>query len=91
MSSDDPNTPLLVFPCPDYPVKILGDAFEGFLPMVLDVIEKHAQLSAAPKPLNPSRNGRFVALTVTILATGEPQLRALTDELQALSFVKMVM
>ncbi len=91
MSDDVTPGPLLVFPCPDYPIKVLGDAFEGYSTMVLGVIEKHAVLCSAPAPLKPSRNGRFVSLTVNIIATGEPQLRALNDELRALSFVKMVM
>ena len=91
MSNGVTPSPLLVFPCPDYPIKVLGDAFEGYSTMVLEIIEKHAVLCSAPEPLRPSRNGRFVSLTVKIIATGEPQLRALNDELVALSFVKMVM
>ena len=87
----DVNRPLLVFPCPNYPIKILGDAFEGYTAAVLAVVEKHAQLSGAPLPLKPSRNGRFVSLTVNIIATGEPQLRVINDELRALSYIKMVM
>lgn len=91
MSVSDTDRPLIEFPCPSYPVKVLGDAFDGFTAAVLQVVDKHAELSAAPAAPKPSRNGRFVSLTLNIIATGEPQLRALNDELKALSFVKMVM
>ncbi len=87
----DTNRPLIEFPCPDYPIKVLGDAFDGYTASVMHVIDKHAQLSASPEPLKPSRNGRFVSLTVNIIATGEEQLKALHEELKALSFVKMVL
>lgn len=89
--SEQNNPPVIEFPCPNYPVKIIGDAFDGYEAAVLEVVAQHAQLSAAPKPLNPSRNGRFVSLTVAIIATGEPQLKALHEALKGLSFVKMVM
>lgn len=91
MSVSDTTRPLIEFPCKDYPIKVLGDAFVGFRDEVLVVMNKHAELCGEPAPLNASRNGRFSSITVNIVATGEPQLRALNDELKALSFVKMVL
>ena len=91
MSVSDTERPLIEFPSTDYPIKVLGDAFDGYSEAILHVIDKHAELCAAPEPVKPSRNGRFVSLTVKITATGEDQLRALNDELKALSFVKMVL
>lgn len=89
--SQEVDRPLIEFPCENYPIKVLGDAFDGFIPAVMQVVDKHASLSAAPEAPKPSRNGRFVSLTLMIVATGEEQLRALNDDLRALSFVKMVM
>lgn len=91
MSEQTPDRPLIEFPCPDYPIKIIGSAFEGYEAAVLEVVARHAELSAAPAPVNPSRNGRFVSLTLLIVATGEPQLKAMHEELKGLSYIKMVM
>ena len=91
MSGQDLERPLIEFPCANYPIKVIGNAFEGSDAAVLEVVAKHASLCAAPAPAKPSRNGRFVSLTLFITATGEAQLGALNDELKALSFVKMVM
>ncbi len=91
MSVENTQRPLIEFPCQDYPIKVLGDAFVEFEKEVLAVLLKHAELCGNPSPLNESRNGRFSALTVKIVATGEPQLKRLHEELKDLSFVKMVL
>ncbi len=89
--SSDTDRPVIEFPCENYPIKVLGDAHVEFQSQVLEVLAKHAEICAAPLPAKPSRNGRFVSLTVKIVATGEPQLRTLHEELKALSIVKMVL
>ena len=89
MSAND--RPIIEFPCPDYPIKVIGEAFDGYVEQVLAVVEKHGELSVAPKAPVPSRNGRFVSLTVLIVATGEDQLKALHGALKVLPFVKMVL
>lgn len=91
MSTQDSPRPLIEFPCENYPIKVLGDAFVGFQEEVLVVMRKHAQVCGTPAPLKASRNGRFSALTVNIVATGEPQLKRLHKELKSLGFVKMVL
>ncbi|HEY7773856.1 MAG TPA: DUF493 domain-containing protein [Marinagarivorans sp.] len=91
MSADVSGRPVIEFPCPDYPVKVLGDSIDDFSTEVLSVVKVHAELSSDVAPLKPSRNGRFVSLTVNIIATGEPQLKSLHQALMKLSFVKMVM
>ena len=89
MTTDNPAT--IEFPCPDYPIKVLGQAVENFEAEVLKIVSRHAELSQPPEPPKNSREGRFLSLTLAIVATGESQLRALNDELLALDFVKMVM
>lgn len=91
MNHQDTTRPLIEFPCENYPIKVLGDAFAGFQEEVLRVIQNHARICGTPAPLNASRNGRFSALTVNIVATGEAQLKSLHEELKGLSFVKMVL
>lgn len=89
--SSDTDRPIIEFPCENYPVKVLGDASDDFQTLVLEVFARHAEICAAPAPAVPSRNGRFVSLTVKIVATGEPQLKRLHEDLKALSWVKLVL
>lgn len=91
MSASDTQRPLIEFPCKDYPIKVLGDAFVDFEQEVLAAIKVHAEICGKPAPLNASRNGRFSSITVNIVATGEPQLKRLHEDLKALVFVKMVL
>jgi hypothetical protein len=41
--------------------------------------------------VNNSRNGRFCSVRLTMVATGEPQLQALFNELKASGRVHMVL
>ena len=91
MTQKVPEPPVIEFPCRDYPIKVLGDAIDDFSTQVLALVKVYAELSSEVAPLKPSRNGRFVSLTVNIVATGETQLKSLHQALMKLSFVKMVM
>jgi len=87
----DIEPPRIEFPC-DYPVKIIGDAAGGFRSVVEEIVERHA--GGYARELTTERfsaNGRFVSLTVTIVATGPAQLQALFEELKATGRVHMVL
>ena len=87
----DIERPRIAFPC-DYPVNIVGDAAADFRAVVEAVVERHA--GAYARELTTERfsaNGRFVSLTVTIVATGPVQLQALFEELKATGRVHMVL
>lgn len=89
--SSDTDRPVIEFPCHNYPVKVLGDAHEDFHSLVLEVFARHAEICAPPAGAATSRNGRFLSLTVNIVATGESQLQTLHEELKALHLVKLVL
>jgi putative lipoic acid-binding regulatory protein len=91
VSLDVTTPPKITFPCRDYPIKVLGEAVEEFRESVLAVLANHAEFSSDHAPIKPSSKGRFVSLTVYIIATSEVQLKALHTELIGLSFVKMVL
>lgn len=85
------EAPKIEFPC-SYPLKVVGDAAGDFQGFVIDVLERHAGAIASEHiEINPSRNGRFLSVRVTITATGEPQLRAIFEELKASGRVHMVL
>jgi putative lipoic acid-binding regulatory protein len=87
----DIEPPRIEFPC-DYPVKIIGDVADDFRTVVENIVERHA--GGYDRALTTERfsaNGRFVSLTVTIVATGPTQLQALFEELKATGRVHMVL
>lgn len=88
----DSTPPRIEFPCPDYPIKVVGDACDELHTCVMTVMERHAPgFDAAKITVRDSRNGRFKSFTVFITATGEPQLQAIFEDLKQSSAVKMVL
>lgn len=79
------------FPC-SYPLRVIGDKDEGFRPAVLDIVRRHApDLDEATVSVRDSRGGNYCSVRFTIVATGEPQLRALHETLMADPRVRMVL
>ncbi|BES72628.1 DUF493 domain-containing protein [Marinobacter nanhaiticus D15-8W] len=87
----EPQPPKIEFPC-DYVIKVIGNAAPDFQEFVVEVVERHAPgITEADVTLNESRQGRFTSVQVKIVATGEPQLKALFEELKASGRVHMVL
>jgi hypothetical protein len=83
--------PKIEFPC-EYPIKVLGRNREGMQDAVIAVFERHAPgFDQAGISFRDSRNGTFLAMTVTIIATGPEQLKALHRDLMATGHVQMVL
>ncbi len=85
------ESPRIEFPC-DYPVKIVGDGAEDFRMLVEEVVERHA--AGFARQLTTTRyssGGRYMSVTVTIVATGTEQLQALFEDLKATGRVQMVL
>jgi putative lipoic acid-binding regulatory protein len=79
------------FPC-DYPIKIIGERDSSAAADIISIVRKYAP-EVTPDQINSrqSRNGNFESIRVTIVATGEPQLKALHSELVALPSVRLVL
>lgn len=87
----EPKAPKIEFPC-DYAIKVIGDAAPDFTEFVVGVAEKHAPgISESNIAVNDSSKGRFCSVRLTIVATGEPQLKALFEDLKASGRVHMVL
>lgn len=88
----EPQPPKIEFPCEDYPIKVLGDAGDALYRCVIQVMERHAPgFDEAAITVKDSRNGRYQSVTVWIVATGEPQLHSIHQDLRASGLVKMVL
>jgi len=72
---------LLDFPTP-FPIKIMGRREGSFAQSVMEIVLKHApDFQPATMEMRPSRQGKYISLTVTIEARSREQLDALYREL----------
>lgn len=88
--SEQQDVPKIEFPC-DYPIRVLGIAAPDYQDFVVDVVKKHDPEFAGHVEIKESRTGKFQSVVVVIRATGEPQLKALYEELKASGRVHMVL
>ncbi|MFT5082052.1 MAG: putative lipoic acid-binding regulatory protein [Lentisphaeria bacterium] len=84
--------PKIEFPCPGYPIKVLGEASEAYKLAVLEVMEIHASgFDRGRVTVRDSRNGRFHSVTVYIEATGIEQLQNIFEDLKKHPSTRMVL
>ena len=88
----DEKPPKIEFPCPDYPIKVMGPTSPDFKQAMLAIIKRHApNLDESTATLKSSAKGNYLSLSLKILATGEPQLQAMFEDLKASGRVSMVL
>ncbi|BCD86529.1 UPF0250 protein [Pseudomonas solani] len=88
----DVQAPKIEFPCERYPIKVIGDAGEGFSDLVVEIVQRHApDLDVTTLVARDSRNGRFLSVQVLITATSVDQLQAIHVDLRATGRVHMVL
>ncbi len=79
----DPDQSPLQFPC-SFPIKVMGLASETFDALVVGIVRRHApDLGEAAVTVRPSAGGKYLAVTVTIVATSRAQLDAIYHDLVA--------
>lgn len=84
MSDDSP----LEFPC-SFPIKVMGRNRPTFEQYVVEIVRTHAGSPAIDQvTTRPSRNARYLAVTVTFTATSRAQL---DDIYRALSVSEQVL
>ena len=89
MSED--KKPEIEFPY-EYPIKVIGDAQPDLNQHVLKVMNTHAPtVKESDLSSKDSSQGKWQSITVTIIATGKPQLDAIFADLKTSSRVKMVL
>ena len=83
------QAPKIEFPC-DYPIRIVGQSAPDYKDFVVRVVTNHAPDFDGNVKMKTSSNGKYMSATVVIHATGEPQLKALFEELKASGRIHMV-
>ncbi len=81
----------LVFPC-RFPIKAMGHDGDDFSGLVTGIVQGHAG-DIPPQDIQrrPSRNGKYLSVTVTIEARSREQLDAIYRELSGHPRVLMVL
>jgi putative lipoic acid-binding regulatory protein len=83
--------PRIEFPC-DYPVKIVGENRDSFEQTVLELTRQHApEVREEHISVRASSAGNYCAVTITIRATSEVQLRELHATLKTCPLVRLVL
>jgi uncharacterized protein len=89
MSEQQP--PKIEFPCPDYPIKVIGVNSADFREFVIEIVQIHApDLDVTTVTVQDSNKGTFQSVRFSITATGVEQLERLHEDLKASGRVKMV-
>ena len=90
-ANGDPRMPKIEFPCL-YPIKVIGIASKNFQQEIIQAIERYTgKITDDLIKVRPSKQRNYVAVTLTIAATGEDQLKSIFTDLKSISNVKMVL
>ena len=87
MSEKKPS--LLEFPC-DFPIKAFGYSQEGLETLVLSLVRNHVpDIAEDAVSSRLSRGGKYIAVTVNVIAESQAQLDAIYQELTACPEIMM--
>jgi putative lipoic acid-binding regulatory protein len=82
---------LLEFPC-DFPIKVMGRADVEFDLLVLDLVKRHARMpEKVTLKSRASKQGNYLAVTVTVYAQSKPELDAIYQSLSSHPLVLMAL
>jgi len=81
MTEDTKNETSLEFPC-EFPVKAMGLATDDFDALVVEIVRRHVTDFGEDSVRSRfSRKGKYVSVTVNIMATSQAQLDAIYQDL----------
>ena len=79
------------FPC-EYPIKVFGVSQPDFEKTVCNIVETHiGKLHANQTAIKYSSKGKYMSLTVRIIATSRQQLDAINQDLQSCPLVSYLL
>lgn len=86
--TDDADSPF-EFPC-EFPIKAMARADVDLHTLVHDIVARHAQIIGALQSRSSSA-GKYLAVTITIMATSRAQLDQIYQELSGHPDILMVL
>lgn len=79
--ADEDQKPVIEFPC-SFPIKMMGRDQKSFRKSAIEVVARHTgEVAEDAIRTSMSRNGNFVAITITIEAESQEQLDNLYNDL----------
>jgi len=82
---------LLEFPC-SFPIKVIGTNQPEFEQQMVMIVRQHVgKLGEGAVKSTPSRNKKYLAVTITFTATSKAQLNSLYQAIHAHPDVKMML
>ncbi len=85
------DTKLIKFPC-EYEIKVIGNNNPQFKIEVLTIIRKHAsKLAENCLRIKPSKQNKYLSMSVTINAKNKTQLERIYSDLKACKDVVMTL
>jgi len=82
---------LFEFPC-DFPIKIVGLAGDDFKQLAQKIVTKHVgELTEDQVTSRPSRDGKYLSLTITFRADSRAQIDQLYSDLTSQDQILMVL
>ncbi len=82
---------LLTFPCA-FPIKAMGHAADDFADLVIEIVLRHVrELGEGAVESRPSKQGKYLSVTVTVEVDTQAQLDQLYRELSAHTRILMVL
>ena len=79
------------FPC-DYPIKVFGENQSEFQKTVCNIVEMHTgKLHTNQTTIKHSSKGKYISITVRIIATSRQQLNAINKDLQSCPLVSYLL
>ena len=87
----NPAEPEIVYPC-EVPIKAMGLTRDDFNQLIVEIVRRHVpNLDVNLITTRPSANGKYVSITVPILADSRAQLEAIYLDLKACEQVLMTL
>ena len=91
-TSSDPRRDTLIEYPSIFPIKVMGEAHDGFVHAVVQVAQQFDPgLDAATVELRPSKGGKYLGVTLSVTATSREQLDNLYLALTSHPMVKIVL
>ena len=79
------------FPC-EFPIKVFGENHPDFEKTVCNIVEAHTgKLHANQTTIKLSSKGKYISLTIRIIATSRQQLDAINQDLQSSPLVSYLL
>ncbi|MCE1255483.1 MAG: DUF493 domain-containing protein [Anaerolineae bacterium] len=91
MKTEELPTASLKYPC-EFPIKVIGDNQEGYLPMVIAILQEHVpDLNVDAVTSKPSSGGKYLSVSATFTAKSRSQLDDLYRALSAHPNIRWVL